>query len=138
MSYLLDTNVFLWAEGEPERLNPQAQALLADSHQAIYLSPASTWEIIIKVALGKLKLPESPARFVSGRMAQGRLLPLFITHEHALRVGQLPPYHRDPFDRMLVAQSLCEEMVLLTADPQVTKYPIETLWCGRSPQLAEP
>ncbi len=131
MNYLLDTNVFLWAEAEPAQLNGQARALLTDSHQAIYLSSASTWEIIIKTALGKLKLPESPARFISGRMAQGRLLPLFITHEHTLQVGELPTYHRDPFDRMLIAQALSEKMVLLTADPQLTKYPIDTLWCGR-------
>ncbi|HEY1272780.1 MAG TPA: type II toxin-antitoxin system VapC family toxin [Terriglobales bacterium] len=130
MNYLLDTNVFLWAESHAARLNSQAREILSDGHQAVYLSPASSWEISIKVELGKLRLPEPPRRFVLRRMARGRWRSLPITHEHALQAGALPLHHRDPFDRMLIAQARSEGMVVMTADRQLEKYPVEILWCA--------
>jgi PIN domain nuclease of toxin-antitoxin system len=114
-----------------EKLNQKAQELLADESQEIYLSAASSWEITIKFALGKLRLPEAPERFIPEQMAIGAIRQLPITHYHALAVGKLAGYHNDPFDRMLIAQARSEEMILLTADSLISKYDVETMWCGK-------
>jgi PIN domain nuclease of toxin-antitoxin system len=131
MKYLLDTVIFLWSQGAPERLNDRALHLLADGKQKIYLSAASSWEMGIKTALGKLHLPEPVASYIPKRLGLGGIRPLVITHFHALAVAQLPSYHQDPFDRMLIAQARSENMALMTADPVFSKYPVDTVWCGK-------
>jgi PIN domain nuclease of toxin-antitoxin system len=131
MKYLLDTVIFLWSQGALDKLNRNALELLADRKQEIYLSAASSWEMGIKVALGKLQLPEPAASYVPKRLSVEGIRPLVITHSHALAVGELPPHHQDPFDRMLIAQARSENMVLMTADPVFSKYAVDTLWCGR-------
>ena len=131
LKYLLDTNVWLWSLFEPERMSRNARQLFADFSQEIFLSAATSWEVTIKVGTGKLTLPEQPATYVPRRMADQGLRPLPISHPHALGVFSLPDYHRDPFDRLLVAQARLESMVLVTADRVIEKYQVDILWAGR-------
>ena len=128
--YLLDTAIFLWSVGSPEKLNRQATELLQDTGAKLFLSAASAWEISIKSALGKLKLPEAASAYVPRRLASQGIRSLPISHIHALAAGELPQHHRDPFDRMLVAQASSEGMVLMTADPSFKKYDLDILWCS--------
>lgn len=130
MKILLDTQVFLWLQAEPEKLSSRTLALLADPANALHLSAASAWEIAIKFALGKLPLPSAPHQYVPSRMATSGLLPLPVAQAHALRAGALPPHHRDPFDRVLVAQAQLEKMALLTADVQLEAYDVRILSVG--------
>lgn len=93
----------------------------------LLLSAASAWEIAVKHSLGRLRLPMDPAEYVPNRLAATRTSPLAIQHSHALRVARLPLHHRDPFDRMLIAQAQVEGLPLLTADPQLAAYDVEIL-----------
>ncbi len=131
MTYLLDTNVWLWSLWEPERIARKAREEIANISNAVFLSAVTSWEVAIKAATGKLKLPEPPTSYVPRRMADQGLRPLAISHPHALAVFALPQHHRDPFDRMLVAQARVENMVLVTGDRIFEKYPVEILWAGR-------
>lgn len=131
MKYLLDTNIFLWSGGAPEKLNRQATTVLSSGSSEVYLSAASSWEIAIKFALRSLKLPSPPSRFIPDAMRILSLRSLEISHSHSLAAGALPPHHRDPFDRMLIAQACSETMVLLTADTAFMRYEVETLFCGK-------
>jgi PIN domain nuclease of toxin-antitoxin system len=130
MKYLLDTSVWLWSVGPIERLNREARELLADGKQEIYFSAASAWEVSIKMALGKLYLPETPEIYVPKRLAAQAIQPLPILHHHALRVYSLPLHHEDPFDRLLIAQAQAENMAILTADRAIGKYDVSVVWCG--------
>lgn len=131
MKYLLDTGVWLWSLLEPERISRQGRAVLADLRHEVFLSAVTSWEVAIKSRAGKLKLPEAPGTFVPRRMADQGLRPLPVSHQHALAVFGLPDHHRDPFDRLLIAQANLEDMILITADRMVAKYPVQTLWVGR-------
>ena len=127
MRILLDTQCWLWMSLAPERFSATARRLLEDRQHALYLSAASAWEIAIKHALGKLRLPEPPASYVPARVAALGVLSLPIDHQHALHVASLPPHHRDPFDRMLVAQAQIEELPIMTADPVFSGYAVTTI-----------
>lgn len=127
MKVLLDTHVFLWMQGAPDRLSAAAAAFLENEDNELLLSAASAWEIAIKHSLGRLELPESPERYVPDRMRAGSVEGLNVTHAHALASGSLPPHHRDPFDRMLIAQALSERLPIMTADQAIRQYPIETI-----------
>jgi PIN domain nuclease of toxin-antitoxin system len=105
----------------------RARSLVESGQNELYLSAASSWEIAIKHALGKLRLPEPPARYVPSRLDKLRVLPLAIDHRHALHVTALPAHHRDPFDRLIVAQAQLEDLPVLTADPQLDLYDITVL-----------
>jgi PIN domain nuclease of toxin-antitoxin system len=131
VKYLLDTNVFLWSNGAPEKLNRRAARVLSSASSEVYLSAASSWEIAIKFALCLLRLPSRPEQFVPDAMRILSLRSLEISHFHSLAAGALPLHHRDPFDRMLIAQARSETMVLLTADTAFMKYDVETLFCGK-------
>ncbi len=131
MKYLLDTNVFLWSNGAPEKLNRQAITALSAGSAEVYLSAASSWEIAIKFALRSLRLPSPPSQFIPHAMRVMALRSLDITHFHSVAAGELPRHHRDPFDRMLIAQARSETMVLLTADTAFKKYEVETVFCGK-------
>jgi PIN domain nuclease of toxin-antitoxin system len=126
---LLDTHVFLWLQTEPERLGEHL-ALVEDQRTALLLSAGSSWEIAIKHGLGKLKLPEPPHRYVPERMRAIGAWPVAVEHSHALAVAPLPPLHRDPFDRLLVAQAQALGATILTADAAVAQYPVQTLLIG--------
>src|SRR5579859_7294235 len=125
MKYLLDTSVWLWSLTASEKINPKGRRLLASGSAELYLSAASSWEISIKSALGKLTLPEPPAQYVPKRMAAQGIRPLLISHTHALTVSDLPKFHTDPFDRLLIAQAQVEGMVMLTADAAFEPYEVE-------------
>ena len=122
MRILLDTQCWLWMVAEPERLSRRARAMVASDRHELYLSSVSSWEIAIKHGLGKLDLPAPPAEFVPTRMRATGVLPLVVTHAHALRVSELPGHHRDPFDRLLIAQALEESLSVLTADRHFRRY----------------
>ena len=119
MNLLLDTHVFLWWCADDARLGPVERDAIRDPANDIYLSAVSVWEIMIKRALGRLRVPELP----SAAAARLGLQPLPITVEHAEATSALPPLHRDPFDRMLVAQARLESLTLVTGDPAVRAYP---------------
>lgn len=115
-------------QAKPQRLSQQARALLQDPGNQIFLSAASSWEIAIKYALGKLPLPVPPVEYVLSRMETSGTSPLPIQHSHALHAGSLPLHHADPFDRLLVAQAQLEELEILTADRQLEAYQVNLLW----------
>ena len=127
---LLDTHVFLWWLSERERLRDAAVRALGEPANTLLFSAASSWEIAIKYALRKLKLPEPPSRFVPERLARQGMVPLAVEHSHALRVSELPRHHEDPFDRLLVAQAQLEKAAVLTADPSFLLYDVDILWAG--------
>lgn len=127
MKVLVDTQCWLWMSASPERLSSRARAVVQTTANELYLSAASAWEIAIKHALGKLRLPETPERFVPSRVDALRMWPLSIELNHALRVAALPPHHRDPFDRMLVAQAQLEGLPILTADPVFGRYDVDVI-----------
>jgi PIN domain nuclease of toxin-antitoxin system len=123
---LLDTHAFLWANADPDRLGPHAD-LVADGRTELLWSAASTWEIAIKSALGRLQLPEPVDRYVSDRMRRLGVTPIPIDHRHAAAVAELPHHHGDPFDRMLVAQARALGVPILTADETIARYEVEVL-----------
>ncbi len=132
MRILLDTEAWLWSLTEPERLNAKARTLIADRANTLYLSAASSWEIAIKSALGKLPLPESPVTYIPSRMAAQGINSLPIEHAHALRIYDLPAHHRDPFDRLIIAQSQIENLPVMTADRIFKDYAVSLVWCGNA------
>ena len=126
MKVLLDTRIFLWLQSEPERLGEHL-SLVEDSRTELIVSAVSSWEIAIKNGLGRLPLPEPAARYVPERIRVIGAQTLAIEHTHALAVAGLPPLHRDPFDRLLVAQAGLLDLSILTADPEVAQYRAGTL-----------
>jgi PIN domain nuclease of toxin-antitoxin system len=101
---------------------------MSDGSSQLFFSAASAWEIAIKVQLGKLTLPDIPARFVPEQLSANAIDSLPVLLSHALHVGSLPGYHRDPFDRMLIAQSQLENLPILTADPRIAQYAVDIVW----------
>ena len=128
---LIDTECWLWWHLTPDRLGSRALALFEERRAPLLFSSASSWEIAIKVGLGKLALPASPERFVPEQLAEDGIEGLAISHAHALHVTRLPTHHSDPFDRLLVAQAQLERCALLTSDPQLLAYDVEILWAHR-------
>ena len=122
MHLLLDTHVLLWAAGIPDRLSRQAIDLIQDSENHLLFSAASIWEITIKRGLGRSDFRVEPEVLRRGLEENG-YDELAITSRHAMAVGHLPTIHKDPFDRVLVAQALTEGLLLLTVDDVVAKYP---------------
>lgn len=127
MSYLLDTCVWLWLVSEPERLRSDLRSLLADLSAPVYLSAASAWEIAIKTSLGRLDLPKPPSEFIAERLIRDTIRALPVEVAHACRVATLPMHHRDPFDRLLVAQAQLEGLTLVSADRQLHRYDVQIL-----------
>jgi PIN domain nuclease of toxin-antitoxin system len=127
---LLDTQVWLWMQAAPGRLAPKARSLVEDLGTTLLFSAASSWEIAIKYALGRLPLPERPEQYVPERMRTSGVVALPIEHAHALRVAELAPHHRDPFDRMLIAQAQLEGASLVTADPVIERYAVDIVRAG--------
>jgi PIN domain nuclease of toxin-antitoxin system len=129
---LLDTHCWLWWFTQPERLNEDTIAQILDETNELWFSVASIWEMGIKIALGKLPLPEQLDRYVASRMVQLGTRSLEITASHALKASALPLHHRDPFDRMLIAQAQLQEMTLVSADGVFRQYEVEMLWAASS------
>ena len=122
MKLLLDTHLLLWAAGEPERLSPSARALINDAGNELFFSPASLWEIAIKRGLGRRDF-QVDARLLRRGLLDNGYNELPIVSDHVVAIEDLPPIHRDPFDRVLVAQATVEGIALLTIDPLVARYP---------------
>lgn len=127
MRLLLDTQCWLWMRAAPQRLSGRTRRLLADPANELVLSAASVWELAIKNALGKVRLPEPFGEFVVSRLAEDAIVPLPVQHTHAMRVAELPAHHRDPFDRLLVAQAQVEALSLLTTDRQLAEYDVAVI-----------
>ncbi len=128
MRILLDTCTFLWMVAREEALSPRARALLLDAESDLVLSAASSWEIAIKVRIGKLELARPPTRFVAEHMEASQIEPLPVEHAHALATAELPAHHGDPFDRLLVAQARLEKLPILSPDTAFDAYGVERLW----------
>ncbi len=122
MKLLLDTHLLLWAAGEPDRLSADANALIADTENEIFFSVVNLWEIVIKSELGRDDFQVDTRLLLRGMLDNG-YSELPIRSQHAVAISNLPPIHKDPFDRMLVAQALVEGITLLTADTMVAQYP---------------
>ena len=125
---LLDTQAFLlWVSGS-DRLTPRAAGVIADPEVHVLVSAVTAWEIAIKSAAGRVELEAPAATYVPDRIRMHGFEPLPIMLENALAAGSLPRHHRDPFDRMLVAQGQVEDMLIITGDPLMSLYDVETLW----------
>lgn len=121
MKYLLDTQLLLWAAGQPEKLSRAARKLLNDPQNELIFSAASMWEISIKSSLGRDDFRVEPRLLRRGLLDNG-YIEMPITSQHAVSTDSLPPLHKDPFDRLLIAQALTEGITLVTGDAQVARY----------------
>jgi PIN domain nuclease of toxin-antitoxin system len=120
---LLDTHVLLWWLADDPSLGEEARAGISDATSSVFVSAATVWEVSIKQALGKLEAPSDLLR----QIELNRFEPLSMTVSHAYTAGALPRHHDDPFDRMLVAQAMMEGLTLLSRDPRMSRYGVETL-----------
>lgn len=124
MNLLLDTHIFLWAIDNNPSLSPEARAAITNGNNMVFVSAATAWEISIKKALGKLAIPGGS--YVD-ELKVHRFTPLDITTEHALAVENLPQHHKDPFDRLLIAQAQLESLTLVTRDPRIKQYAVQII-----------
>ena len=127
MRALLDTHTFLWWITDDAWLSAGVRDVVVVGNELLF-SAASGWEIDIKAQLGRLDLPTPLDRFVVEQLATNGFAPLPIRLEHALRVNELPNQHRDPFDRILIAQAQAEGLPILSADPQIARYDVQVIW----------
>lgn len=128
MKYLLDTNTFIWWNKNSDNLSPVARSIVQERSHTLLLSLVSVWEIQIKVGLGKLTLPASLAEILQKQRDANQIELLSITLPHILALENLPPHHKDPFDRLLVAQVQIEQIPILSADPMLKQYGIPVIW----------
>jgi PIN domain nuclease of toxin-antitoxin system len=125
---LLYTHAFLWWIGDDPRLSERAREVLSDGDNDLVFSAASGWEIAIKARLGRLHVSGDLNTYLVRQLTENYTSVLPVHLSHALRVHALPDHHRDPFDRLLVAQAIVEEIPLLSADPRIARYPVEVVW----------
>jgi PIN domain nuclease of toxin-antitoxin system len=128
MTVLLDTHAFLWMITQDKRLSKRAREILTSADYDLLISVASLWEMVLKSAAGKLRLQSDPAAFLSAMLAANQVRTLPISDSHVLWTAGLPELHRDPYDRLLVAQAQIERIPILTSDPLIRKYAVETIW----------
>jgi PIN domain nuclease of toxin-antitoxin system len=125
---LIDTHVLLWADAEPGRLSARARSLVESFSTEVFVSAASAWEIATKVRIGKLPQAAAFSAEMARRVEMLGFSPLPVTLEHALRAGQLPETHKDPFDRMLIAQAQAENLALISNERVFDGYGIRRIW----------
>ena len=128
MRYLLDTHALLWWLVDDEQLSAPARAAISDPDNDLFVSSASAWEISTKHRLGKLPEAGEIVRDFGDLLRQAQMIPLPVSIEHALEAGALPDHHRDPFDRMLIAQSAIEDIPIITRDPAFAAYGVALVW----------
>ncbi|MCA9781468.1 MAG: type II toxin-antitoxin system VapC family toxin [Candidatus Eremiobacteraeota bacterium] len=128
MTYLLDTCTFVWLASAPERLSKDATRVINNQASTLVLSDVTVWEICLKWQSGKLKLPEPAKTWCESQAGIWRLERLSITRSAMYRTTELAHHHRDPFDRLLVAQSLEENISLITPDAHIAAYPVSIIW----------
>jgi PIN domain nuclease of toxin-antitoxin system len=126
MNVLLDTHTLLWALTDISKLSERVRKLLPNANT--WLSVASIWEILIKTQTGRLSLPRPTGPFIISRLASNGVQILPVSADHVLRIESLPNHHNDPFDRILIAQSLEEKLPLVTADRAFARYPVDVIW----------
>ncbi len=128
MRIILDTHAFLWWIIDDPQLSPRAREIMGEGDNDLFLSVASGWEIAIKAQLGRLRLPDRADRFVPEQLTRNGIEVLPIQMSHVLHVARLPEIHRDPFDRLIVAQSIIEKVPILTHDEHIREYSVKTIW----------
>lgn len=128
MRVLLDTHAFLWWVRDDGRLSGKARDALSDAGNELLFSVVSGWEIAIKAQLGQLRASEDVGAYLSGQLSINSMQVLPVYLSHAVRAADLPNHHRDPFDRLLVAQALVEDLPLVSVDPEISRYPVEVIW----------
>lgn len=127
MNLLLDTHIFLWSTAQPDRLTATVREALQNPENELFLSVASVWEMQIKIQTGKLNLPLPIETFVSVQRSLNQIRSLPIVEHHIWLLGTLPMHHKDPFDRLLIAQAIAEQWRLVTVDPVFKQYPVQLL-----------
>ncbi|MEM6275224.1 MAG: type II toxin-antitoxin system VapC family toxin [Myxococcota bacterium] len=127
MKFLLDTHAWLWWQIDPDRLSPVSRSSIENASSEIFLSVASTWEMTVKVASGKLRVPEPLKTMVALSLAQDGFKELPIENMHCFVLDELPMHHGDPFDRILVAQAISEGLTLISRDRQIAQYDVQLL-----------
>jgi PIN domain nuclease of toxin-antitoxin system len=125
---LLDTCTFLWAATDDPAIPDTVKMRLRDPDERVALSAISAWEMCLKFALGKLPLPAPPERYIADRRARLAFEPLPLEETDVFPLARLPPLHRDPFDRMLVAQAIARGLTIVTPDPAIRSYPCSSWW----------
>lgn len=128
MKVLLDTHTFLWWITDDNRLSSSAREIITNGDNELFLSAAAGWEIAIKAQLGRIKLPKEPHSFIAEQLRLNSIQSIPIHMSHALHIYSLPNHHRDPFDRMIVAQAQLEDLAILTMDSQIARYEIKVIW----------
>ncbi len=128
MQILLDTHTFLWWIEDAPQLSELARATIGDGANELFFSAASGWEIAIKAQIGKLRVPDNLEQFIANELHRNNFGVLPIQLSHTLHIHSLPLLHRDPFDRILVAQSVAEKMPILTIDSLIAQYNVQTIW----------
>ena len=128
MSYLLDTHTFLWMAGDPPALSTNVREIVEEKNHHLYLSAASAWEIAMLQQLKRVELPDVPQRFIPEALQQLNILPIPIGFTTAISAATLPFIHRDPFDRLIIAEALKEKMTVLTKDNLFKSYGVKTVW----------
>ncbi|MEW6130663.1 MAG: type II toxin-antitoxin system VapC family toxin [Acidobacteriota bacterium] len=131
MKILIDTQSFLWFFLEPHKLGNDGKDALTDTNNELYLSAARAWEISIKYGLGKIALPEPPDIYLPKKLLSAGIIGFPIEFHHVLAVYSLPLIHKDPFDRLIIAQTKIESLTLLTADPIMLKYTSDFIWSAK-------
>lgn len=128
MKVLFDTHAFLWWADEPDRLSTKASEIIQDKRNVLILSLASVWELQIKIQLGKLELKMPLGDLIASQQQKNRVRLLPVKLPHILALATLPSHHRDPFDRILIAQARTESVVLISHDPEIAQYPVQVIW----------
>ena len=128
MPYLLDTHTFLWMAGDPSALSANVREIVEEKNHHLYLSAASAWEIAMLQQLKRVELPDVPQRFIPEALQQLNILPIPIGFTTAISAATLPFIHRDPFDRLIIAEALKEKMTVLTKDNLFESYGVKTVW----------
>jgi PIN domain nuclease of toxin-antitoxin system len=128
MQVLLDTNSFLWFISGNERLSPDARNIIADLDNQLVLSAASLWEIAIKVSIGKLSLFQPFGQLISQQLEENDVSVMSISLNHLTRLLDLPFHHRDPFDRLIIAQAVTESLPVISSDAVFAQYPVKLIW----------
>ncbi len=126
MKILLDTHTFLWGITDESKVPLRVRSIILSGEP--WLSVASVWEILTKVQLGKLPFPKPSGPYLVSRLSFNGINVLPVTLDHVLRVESLELHHRDPFDRLLIAQSIEEKWPIVTADPWIARYPVDVIW----------
>lgn len=128
MRVLLDTHAFLWWINDDARLSERAREIFSDGDNDLLFSVASGWEMAIKAGLGRLTVSSNLGPYLLTHLVENAVEVLPISLSHAVGVTELPDHHRDPFDRLLVSQAVVEKLPILSADPEIPRYPVETIW----------